>query len=251
MELLTDVGAWVGLATLTALLLVLSLDNAVFISILAGQADGEAQQARARRIGLFLSLGTNIALLGLIGFVKKLETTLVVVRGFELSWRDLVLVLGGLVLIAKATLEIHEKLEGEEEDAVKKAGLALGKVVAQMAGLNLVFSIDSVLTAVGMAERVEVMGAAIVLSSIFLVIVGLPLGAYVAKHPTLKMLALAFLVLIGANLLVEGLHGHIPKGYTYFAMAFSVGVEMLNLRARARRKAKPIELRHPHVHPAE
>jgi len=247
MELLTDAGAWIGLATLTLLLLVLSLDNAVFISILAGQAQGEAQQAKARRIGLLLSLVTNIALLAVIGLVKKLETTVAVVRGFELSWRDLVLVLGGLILIGKATLEIHEKLEGEEEDAPRKAAVALGKVVAQMAGLNLVFSIDSVLTAVGMAERVEVMGAAIVLSSVFLVVVGMPLGGFVAKHPTLKMLALAFLVLIGANLIVEGMHGHIPKGYTYFAMAFSVGVEMLNLRAKAKRKAKPVELRHPHL----
>ncbi|MFN8220413.1 MAG: TerC family protein [Fimbriimonadales bacterium] len=243
MELLRDPQTWIGLLTLTLLEIVLGIDNIVFISILSGKLPKE-QQAKARQIGLGLAVITRILFLLSIGLVMRLNSDLFNLLGQGISGKDLVLIIGGVFLIGKATLEIHNKLEGEEHaPEAKGVAKSLWAVVAQILVVDLVFSIDSVVTAVGMVPHVEVMIGAVVISVLFMLMFVGKLSDFVDRHPTVKMLALAFLVLIGANLVADGFGQHIPKAYTYFAMAFSVGVEMLNLKLR-RVAEKPVELRH-------
>ncbi|HZH97962.1 MAG TPA: TerC family protein, partial [Fimbriimonadaceae bacterium] len=230
MELIRDPNVWVGLLTLTLLEIVLGIDNIVFISIISGKLPKD-QQPRARRTGLLLAVVTRILFLLSIGIIMRLEKDLFTIFGQGISGRDLILLGGGLFLIGKAVMEIHNKLEGHEHQpgAVKK-GATFAGVVAQILVIDLVFSIDSVITAVGMVKQVEVMIAAVLISIGFMLVFVNQLSDFVERHPTVKMLALAFLVLIGGNLIAEGLGQHINKGYTYFAMAFAVLVEFLNLR---------------------
>ena len=233
MNWLTDPNVWLGLVTLTVLEIVLGVDNIIFISILSSKLPPQ-KQARARSIGLAGAFCTRILLLLSIAWIAKLTTPLFTVVGFDVSGRALILILGGLFLIAKATFEIHGKLEGEHEHGQPSAKSSLAAVIAQIAVIDIVFSLDSVITAVGMTDKVAIMIAANVIALGFMLVAAGPVSSYVDRHPTVKMLALAFLVLIGTNLVAEGLGQHIPKGYTYFAMAFSVFVEMLNLRLRPR-----------------
>ena len=242
MEWLSDPQAWVALVTLTVLELVLGIDNIIFISILAGKLKPE-ERARARRLGLAAAMLTRIALLLSITWLAKLTTPLFTISFLHhsVSGRDLVLGLGGLFLIAKSVHEIHDKLEGEEGHISKRTPASFAGVIFQIMLLDVVFSLDSVITAVGMANDVPVMIIAVVLAVLFMLWFSGPVSAFVDKHPTIKMLALSFLILIGVNLVADGLGQHIPRGYTYFAMAFSVLVEMLNIRLRS--KGKPVHLR--------
>jgi predicted tellurium resistance membrane protein TerC len=240
----TDPAAWGAVLALTALEIVLGVDNVVFISILAGKLR-KAEQERAWRLGLGLALALRILLLLALGWVLGLERDLFNVAGHGVSGKDLILLIGGLFLIYKAVKEIHEKLEGDEGSASAKVVATFGAVVAQIAIINIVFSMDSVITAIGMVDEISMMILAVVVSTILMLVYGKKVGEFVERHPTLKMLALAFLVLIGVNLIAEGAGQHIPKGYTYFAMAFAVGVEMLN--ARARSKSEPVHLRKPYA----
>ncbi len=229
---LTDPQAWLGLLTLTALEIVLGIDNIVFISILAGKLP-VAQQARARTIGLALALGTRIGLLLSLSWVIGLTAPLFSIFGKAISGRDIVLILGGLFLLTKATHEIHGSLEGETaEGGLKTAAASFTSIIIQIGLLVMVFSLDSVITAVGMVEQIGVMIAAVMIAIGFMMFAVGPLGGFVERHPTVKMLALSFLLLIGTTLIAEGLGQHIPKGYIYFAMAFSVLVETLNFRLR-------------------
>jgi len=245
MDWLTSPEAWIALLTLTVLEIVLGIDNVVFISILAGKLPQE-QQARARRLGLGLAMLMRIALLFSITLIIKLTAPLFTVLGEEISGRDLVLIVGGLFLLTKSTREIHERLEGEEGDISVKVRPSLGSVLVQIMFLDIVFSLDSVITAVGMAEHLGVMIAAVVIAVGFMMVFAGPVSDFVERHPTVKMLALSFLLLIGLALIADGLNQHIPKGYIYFAMAFSVGVELLNLRMRKVQTAA-IKLRQPSV----
>jgi predicted tellurium resistance membrane protein TerC len=232
MDWLTDPNAWIGLLTLTALEIVLGIDNIIFISILAGRLP-EAQRPKARRLGLAGAFVTRLALLFSIAWIVRLTRPLFEVAGLEISGRSLILILGGLFLIAKATHEIHEKLEGEQEASeLKGPATSLVSIVAQIMVIDIVFSLDSVITAVGMVDQISIMVAANIVALGFMLMAAGSIAGFVDRHPTVKMLALAFLVLIGTNLVAEGLGQHIPKGYTYFAMAFSVAVEMLNLRLK-------------------
>ena len=234
MDWLTDPNAWIGLLTLTVLEIVLGVDNIIFISILAGKLP-EDQRAKARRLGLLGAFVTRILLLLSIAWVVRLTTPLFTVARVGISGRGLILIIGGLFLIGKATHEIHEKLEGGEHgEAAKQAARSLTAVVAQIMVIDIVFSLDSVITAVGMVDQVSIMIAANVIALGIMLIASGPISHFVDRHPTVKMLALSFLVLIGTNLVAEGIGQHIPKGYTYFAMAFSVVVEMLNIRIRSR-----------------
>ncbi|MEO7453329.1 MAG: TerC family protein [Fimbriimonadales bacterium] len=244
MNWMTDPAAWGALLALTALEIVLGVDNVIFISILAGKLRKE-EQMRAWKLGLGLALGLRVLLLLALGWVLGLEKDLFSLGGHGVSGKELILLLGGLFLIYKAVKEIHEKLEGEEGSASAKVIAKFGAVVAQIAIINIVFSLDSVITAIGMVDEVSMMILAVVVSTILMLVYGRRVGHFVEQHPTLKVLALAFLVLIGVNLIAEGAGQHIPKGYTYFAMAFAVGVEMLNTRVRA--KDKPVHLRSPYV----
>ncbi|UYN89586.1 MAG: TerC family protein [Anaerolineales bacterium] len=243
MDLLATPEAWIALLTLTALEIVLGIDNLVFISILAAKLPKE-QQHRAERIGLGLAMFMRIALLLSINWIIGLTAPLFTIAGFTISGRDLILLAGGLFLIAKSTFEIHDKLEGEEEHKTAKGGrgVTFSSVVIQILLLDAVFSIDSVITAVGMADSIYVMITAVVLAVITMVLTVGFISDFVQRHPTVKILALSFLILIGFSLVVEGLHQHIPKGYIYFAMGFSIFVEFLNLRLRSR-KQKPVQLR--------
>ena len=245
MDWLTSPEAWIALLTLTVLEIVLGIDNVIFISILAGKLPPE-KQARARRLGLGLAMFMRIALLFSITLITRLTTPLFTVLGEEISGRDLVLILGGLFLLAKSTREIHERLEGEEGEASVKVRPSLVSVLVQIMLLDIVFSLDSVITAVGMAEDLGVMITAVVIAVGFMMVFARPVSEFVERHPTIKMLALSFLLLIGLALVADGLNQHIPKGYIYFAMAFSVGVELLNLRMR-RGKKDVVKLRHPYV----
>ncbi|HMO80399.1 MAG TPA: TerC family protein [Pyrinomonadaceae bacterium] len=240
MELLTDPNVWIAFATLTLLELVLGIDNIIFISILAGKLPPE-QQPRARFIGLSLALIFRVILLFSLSWVMGLTASLFAVYGHEISGRDLILILGGLFLIGKSTHEIHGSLEGSEGHAAKKVYASFGAVIVQIGLLDIVFSLDSVITAIGMVDQIPVMVAAVTVSIIAMMLFASSIGAFVQRHPTIKMLALAFLLLIGFTLVVEGLEMHIPKGYIYFAMAFSVFVEFLNMRLR-KRSSKPVEL---------
>lgn len=236
--------AWLALATLTALEIVLGIDNIIFLSILVGRLP-EHQRQQGRIIGLALAMGTRIALLLSLAWMMKLVAPLFTVLSQEISGRDLILILGGLFLLFKSTMEIHEALEGPEEEShvgAAKAGASFLAIIVQIAIIDIVFSLDSVITAVGMANQVAVMVIAIMLAVGVMMFAAKPIGDFVDRHPTIKMLALSFLVLIGVALVGEGLELHIPKGYIYFAMAFSLGVEMVNMRLRARAR-KPVELR--------
>lgn len=234
---------WIAFLTLVALELVLGVDNVIFISILASKLPQNQQQS-ARRTGIMLAVVTRILLLLSISWIIGLTEPLFSVAGFEISGRDLVLIAGGLFLLWKSVHEIHQKLEGEEGHAAGKVGAAFWSVIFQIMLLDIVFSLDSVITAVGMVDHIEIMIAAVVISAAVMVFTATPLANFVERHPTVKMLALSFLLLIGFTLIVEGLHQHIPKGYIYFAMGFSVLVEMLNLRIRG--KGQPVALHEPY-----
>jgi predicted tellurium resistance membrane protein TerC len=240
--------AWIALGTLTALEIVLGIDNIVFISILTGKLP-EAQQPRARTIGLALAMGMRILLLFAIAWVIGLTAPLFEVLGEEISGRDLILFFGGLFLIGKATHEIHGKLEGDAHHATeKRKAVSFVSVLVQIALLDMVFSLDSVITAVGMAEDIAVMIIAVVIAIGVMMIFATAISNFVHRHPTVKMLALSFLILIGVVLVAEGFDQHIPKGYIYSAMAFSLIVEMLNLRVKAAKAGpEPVELREPYA----
>jgi predicted tellurium resistance membrane protein TerC len=248
-EWVSDPQIWISLLTLTALEVVLGIDNIIFISILAGKLPVE-QQKKARQLGLTLALVTRVLLLlsltWLMGMTKPLFTLPILNHG--ISGRDLILLIGGLFLIGKSVLEVHEKLEGEDghSTAGGKGRASFTSVIIQILLLDIVFSLDSVITAIGMADVVGVMIAAVVIAiGVMLVFAG-SISEFVNRHPTVKMLALSFLILIGVTLVGEGLGRHIPKGYIYFSMAFALGVEMLNLKLRSKEKSKPVELHQPY-----
>ncbi len=231
---LADPNVWIGLVTLTVLELVLGIDNIIFIAILAGKLPAR-EQPKARRLGLMGALVTRILLLLSITWIMGLTGALFAVMGRAFSGRDLILIAGGLFLIGKATYEIHSKLEGvEHAGGAAGAKDALWAVVAQIMVVDIVFSIDSVITAVGMVRELSVMITANVLALLVMLWASTPIAEFVDRHPTIKVLALSFLVMIGGNLLVEGFGYHVPKGYTYFAMAFAVGVEVINIKVRER-----------------
>ena len=244
MEWLSDPQAWIALGTLTALEIVLGIDNIVFISILAGKLPAD-KQAKARQIGLLLAMVMRIGLLFSLSWVIQLTAPLFTVFGHEISGRDVILILGGLFLLAKSTHEIHQKLEGDEGAASARVHPSFGSVLVQIMLLDIVFSLDSVITAVGMVEQLGVMITAVVLAISFMLIFAGTISSFVDRHPTVKMLALSFLLLIGVTLVAEGFDQHIPKGYIYFAMAFSVFVEILNFRLRAP-KGPPVKLHEPY-----
>ncbi len=246
MEWITNPEIWIGFITLTALEVVLGIDNIVFISILTGKLPKQHQR-RARRVGLALAMLTRIALLFSIAWVIGLTAPLFTVLGHQISGRDLILMGGGLFLLAKSTWEIHEKLEGEEGHAGAQVAPSFTSVIIQVLLLDVVFSLDSVITAVGMVREIGVMVAAVVIAVAIMLFSAEAISSFVNRHPTIKMLALSFLLLIGATLIIEGLHQHIPKGYIYFAMGFSVFVEMLNLRLRAPKATAPVKLRASYV----
>jgi predicted tellurium resistance membrane protein TerC len=242
MEWMSDPQAWIALFTLTVLEIVLGIDNIIFISILTGKLP-EQQQPKARRLGLFLAMFLRIGLLASIAWMAKLTAPLFTVLGQGISGRDLILLTGGVFLLFKATREIHDRLEGDEEEGSARAVASFTGVIVQVLLLDIVFSLDSVITAVGMADHLPVMIAAVVIAVGVMMFAAGPISNFVARHPTIKMLALSFLLLIGMSLIAEGLGRHIPKGYIYFAMAFSVFVEMLNLWSR--KKRKPVKLHQP------
>jgi predicted tellurium resistance membrane protein TerC len=241
MELLSDPQAWIAFFTLTALELVLGIDNIIFISILVDKLPG-ARRELARRIGLFLAMFMRIGLLFLLAWMSGLIEPLFTVFSQEISGRDLILIAGGLFLLWKSTQEIHQLLEGEKGGASAAVQGTLSGVILQIMVIDMVFSLDSIVTAVGMVDRVEVMIAAVIASVCLMMVFAGGIGRFVSAHPTVKMLALAFLFVIGVVLIADGFDHHVPRGYIYFAMAFSVCVEMLNLRMR-KRAARPVELR--------
>ncbi len=243
MDWITSPEAWISLLTLTVLEIVLGIDNIVFISILANKLPAQ-QQEKARKLGLMLALGTRILLLLSIAWLSKLTAPLFHVANHGVSGRDLILLVGGLFLLGKSTHEIHEKLEGEDGSATTRLSPTFMSVLIQIMMLDIVFSLDSVVTAVGMAKHVPVMICAVCISVLFMLGFSGYISRFVEKHPTIKMLALSFLLLIGCSLVAEAFHQEIPKGYIYFAMAFSIGVEMINLRMR--KKASPVELHQPY-----
>ena len=239
MEWLSDPQAWIGFVTLAVLEIVLGIDNVVFISILAGKLPAE-QRGRARRVGLAMAMVMRILMLLAISWIVRLTAPLFTVLGQEISGRDLVLLIGGLFLLGKATHEIHDKLEGEEGGASARVAPSFVSVIVQITLLDIVFSLDSVITAVGMVKEVGVMIAAVVVAVAFMMAFSGAISGFVDRHPTVKMLALSFLLMIGVMLIAEGLGHHIPKGYVYFSMAFSVFVETLNIRLR--RVSKRVQL---------
>lgn len=240
MEWIADPQAWIALGTLTALEIVLGIDNIIFISILVGRLPPEQRQ-KGRIFGLGLAMGTRLLLLFSLAWVMTLTNPLFTLLEMEISGRDLILLGGGLFLLAKATHEIHANLEGVEDTEAVPKSAAFGAILVQIALIDVVFSLDSVITAVGMADDIAVMVIAIVIAVGVMMFAARAIGDFVDRHPTLKMLALSFLILVGFTLIAEGFDMHIPKGYVYFAMAFSVAVEMLNLRTRAKR-GKPVKL---------
>lgn len=236
LDLLTDPNAWASLLTLTLLEVVLGIDNVIFLSIVS-QRLPPVQARKARRLGLAMALVMRIALLASIAWIIGLTAPVFELLDQAVSWRDIVLMAGGLFLLVKGTQEIHKAVEGEVEEthAAGAVRASMGVVIMQIAMLDLIFSIDSVITAVGMADHVEIMITAVVISIIVMALAAEPVSAFISRHPTVKMLALGFLLLIGVALLADGLHFHIPRGYIYFAIAFSMMVEVLNLLARRKR----------------
>ncbi|MFZ5909351.1 MAG: TerC family protein [Chloroflexota bacterium] len=241
MEWLTQPETWIAFLTLVALELVLGVDNVIFISILAGKLPVNQQQ-RARTTGISLAVISRILLLLSISWIIRLEEPLFNLLSIDVTGHDLILLAGGLFLMAKATFEIHQKLEGKEGHGSAKVAATFTSVIIQVLLLDVVFSLDSVITAVGMVDEIGIMIGAVIIAAAVMIFASKPIGDFVEDHPTIKMLALSFLLLIGFTLIVEGLHQHIPKGYIYFAMGFSVFVEMLNLRLR-RLQVEPVKLR--------
>lgn len=244
LELISNPQTWIAFATLTALELVLGIDNIIFISILVDKLP-KARQEFARRLGLFMAMFMRIGLLLVLAWIVGLVTPLFTVLGQDISGRDLILILGGLFLIWKSTSEIHQSMEGEEHQAGGAGAATFQSVILQIMIIDLVFSLDSIITAVGMVDDVRIMIAAVIASVALMMLFASPIGKFVSNHPTIKMLALAFLVVVGVVLVAEGLGHHVPKGYVYFGMAFSLGVEMLNIRLRRKSKS-PVKL---HVGP--
>lgn len=233
---ITDPNAWIAFGTLTALEIVLGVDNIIFISILSGKLPAD-QQPKARFLGLALALLGRVGLLLSLAWIMRLTAPIFTLMDMAISGRDIILIGGGLFLLAKSTHEIHHKLEGEEEQKNSKKVVTFGSVLFQIFLLDLVFSLDSVITAVGMVEEIPIMIAAIVVAVLFMMVSAQAVSAFIDKHPTVKMLALSFLLMVGVALVAEGLDFHLPRGYIYFAMAFSVFVEMLNLRIRKAKAA--------------
>ena len=248
MELLADPQAWVAFVTLTVLELVLGIDNVIFISILVDKLE-ESRREVARKLGLSLAMFMRVGLLFLLAWIAGLTAPLFVVPllGHEVSGRDLILIAGGLFLLWKSTAEIHQLLEGEKGAASAAASATFSAVIIQVIIIDVVFSIDSIVTAVGMVDHLAVMVAAVVASVALMMVFAGGIGRFVSAHPTVKMLALAFLFVIGVVLIADGFDHHIPKGYVYFAMAFSVAVEALNIRMRRKRAGNPVELREPYT----
>ena len=240
LEIFSTPSAWVSLATLTGLEIVLGIDNIVFITVLAGKLPKE-QRRTATRLGLAAALITRLLLLFTLSWVMRLSAPLVTLAGHEVTGRDLVLILGGLFLMAKATLEIYDKVEAHDPLGSTESSAGSGRmvsVVAQIMVLDMVFSLDSVITAIGIAEHIPIMIAAITIAMAVMLLAAEPTARFVNAHPTVKMLALSFLLLVGAALVADGAHFHIPRGYLYFAIAFSIGVESLNLLAAAARRRR-------------
>jgi predicted tellurium resistance membrane protein TerC len=238
--LLTDPQAWAALVTLSVLEIVLGIDNVVFISVLVGRLD-PGRRRRARQIGLTFALAFRVALLFTLTHLAALTTPLITILDNAISWRDLILIGGGLFLIAKATHEMHAEIEGADDDAqpaAAAAGMAFSVVIAQIVLIDLVFSIDSIVTAIGMAQDVRIMIAAVLIAMVIMYAASAPVSAFIAAHPTTKVLALAFLVLIGVALVADGFDFHVPRGYIYFAMAFAAAVEAVNITVRRRRRAR-------------
>jgi predicted tellurium resistance membrane protein TerC len=249
LELLQDPNAWVAFATLAALEIVLGIDNLIFISILAGKLPPE-QQTKARQLGIAAALISRLLLLATLTWIMRLTTPLFTVLANEISGKDLVLLIGGLFLIYKSTMEIHDKLEGAEHEVAAGAAAAsvtMGAVIAQIMVIDIVFSLDSIITAVGMVDDIEIMVAAVIAAVIFMLAFAGTIHGFVNRHPTVKMLALAFLLVIGVALIADGLDYHIPKAYIYSAMAFSVIVEVLNIRLR--KQSEPVRLHTPQLEP--
>jgi len=247
MDWITSPEIWVSLLTLTLLEVVLGIDNIIFISILSGKLPVD-QQAKARRLGLGLALITRVLLLCGLAWVVKLDKPFWEPKIFSwqlaISGKDVILIVGGLFLLGKSVFEIHEKLEGEDGHATNKLTVTFGSVIFQILMLDIVFSLDSVITAVGMVKQIEVMIAAVIIAMVVMLVFVNKISAFVDRHPTIKMLALSFLILIGTMLVAEGFHQHINKGYIYFAMTFALGVEFLNMRLRS--KAPKVELHQPY-----
>jgi predicted tellurium resistance membrane protein TerC len=246
LELLSDPAVWVAFLTLTSLEIVLGVDNVVFISILADKLPA-AQRPKARRLGLFLAMFIRIALVSSVAWIVSLDKGLFELFGHEVSPHDLILILGGLFLLGKATHEIHGALEGEHGHAARGVRASFAAVLIQILLLDIVFSIDSVITAVGLTDIIVVMVAAVIVAVGVMMFAAGPIGDFVSRHPTVKMLALSFLIMIGGLLVAEGFGQHIPHGYVYFAMAFALGVEILNLRLR--KKQEPVALHSPYGGP--
>jgi len=244
MEWLSSPESWIALLTLTALEIVLGIDNIIFISIIAGKLP-ENEQNRGRQIGLMMAMITRILLLFSLAWLSSLTAPLFTVFSHEISGRDLILITGGLFLLGKSTFEIHERLEGEEGHASKKVAASFAGVIVQIMLLDIVFSLDSVITAIGMVNEIAIMIAAVMISVGIMLFASEPISSFVNDRPTLKILALSFLLMIGFSLLADGLGFHIPKGYIYFAMGFSVFVEVINLQVRA--KTTPVQLRTPYT----
>jgi len=244
-EFLLSPEIWIAFFTLTALELVLGIDNIIFISILVDKLPKEKQEI-ARKIGLFLAMFMRIALLLVLSWIVGLTEPVLTLFGYGISGRDIILILGGLFLIWKSTGEVHQLLEGEEGSESAKVASSFAGVIAQIIVIDLVFSLDSIITAVGMVSQVGVMIAAVVASVGLMMLFAKSIGDFVSNHPTIKMLALSFLVVVGVVLIADGFGHHVPKGYIYFAMAFSVGVEMLNIRMR-KKAVKPVDLREPYA----
>ena len=235
-DFLTDPHVWASFITLSAMEVVLGIDNVVFISLMVARMAPE-QRLTARRIGLSLALVFRVIMLGGIAYIIHLTTPIFSVAGYDFSWRDLILIAGGLFLLVKGTREIHEDIEGEEEGSgTSRVADTMVSAILQIAVIDLVFSIDSIITAVGMADHVEVMIAAVAVAILVMYFASEPVAAFIERHPTTKMLALSFLLLIGAALVADGMHFHIPRGYIYFAMAFAAAVEVVNVMAMRRRR---------------
>ncbi len=239
LALVTDPNAWAALVTLTALEIVLGIDNVVFVALLAANLD-PASGRRARQVGLLLALVFRVALLFALTILGRLRTPLIVIAGNAVSWRDIILIGGGLFLIAKATFEIHGEIDVEEPEKAGSARARSGMifVILEIAVVDLVFSIDSIVTAIGMAQQIEVMIAAVIIAVAVMYVASEPVAGFIVRHPTTKMLALSFLILIGVALIADGFDVHIPRGYVYFAMAFAGAVEVFNILARQRRKRR-------------